>query len=153
MIVLSIILLLVTLGVQLYLRSFVYQGSRVIFWSSPIILGIYLSYLSYLQYLSWSSSELTKFFLPPYISYDYFLFYVGTRIWSPYIVSFIFALVVLLVLYFINKYFQERFFYKEEIYIISLCVFLVGHPLWIGYIFLVVIIYFLYNLVLFLITR
>ncbi len=105
------------------------------------ILGILIGiiYLIFSQYKVWQSDNLTKLFLPPYRSVNYFLFYVFTRFFLPYLISFFTALVFIFLINYFNKKYEERFFYPEEIYFGTIAIFLTGYPNFIFYLVLMLI--------------
>lgn len=90
------------------------------------------------QYLIWQKSDISRFLLPPYQPFSYFFNYVSYRFLLP----FFFPLGVALAFYFLtklfNRVFKERLFYPQEPLFIFYGIILVGHPLWILYIFLVI---------------
>jgi len=96
-----------------------------------------LSYLSRSQFFLWQENPISKFLIPPYKSLDYFIYYVGTRFWLPYLISLIIALLVLWIALIFNKRKGGRFFQKEEPYLLALAIFATGHPGWIVYFLLV----------------
>lgn len=107
---------------------------RVIFLAAALSLFGYAAYLSWQQYYAWINNDLTKLFLPPYASLDYFIFYVRTRFFNAYLLSLAAGLGGAFAAYFLNKRFQDRFFEKIEPYLLGTALFLVGHPGWIFYI-------------------
>lgn len=100
---------------------------RVFVFSIIFIFG-YLIYLSYQQYQNWSQGEISKFFLPPYQGIGYFIFYVGTRFFAPYLVSLIAAFLFIYAAKRYNQKYEERFFYPEEYWLGATSIFLVGYP-------------------------
>lgn len=123
-----------------------------IFWGSVVWIFILLFYQSFLQHKAWSQNELSRYLLPPYRPIFYFIFYVGTRFFAPYIVSFSAAFLFSRIARAYNRRYGEKFFYPEEIYWGAVSLFLVGHPGWLFYIIALIIVYLiiqlLYNLVL-----
>lgn len=101
---------------------------RVVWIISILAIFGLLTYWAVLQYKLWGSSELTKHLLPPYRSFGYFYSYVGKRLFAPWFISLVFALVVSRTAKRLNKRFGERFFEREEIELISLGIFLTGYP-------------------------
>ena len=87
-----------------------------------------LTFWAILQYKLWGSSDLTKLFLPPHQSFGYFYSYVGKRFFAPWLISLLFAIVVSRTAKHLNKKYGERFFWNEEIELISFGIFLVGYP-------------------------
>lgn len=170
----SLGILILSLGAQIILRSFgigsrfkstnnnpnlqiykkVYSDAPIckafgyIFFFSIFVVFVLLSYDSYLQYSAWSQNEVTKLFLPPYQPINYFLFYVGMRFFGPYLISLVFAFLFFVVAKYLNKKYQERFFYEEEFFIGALAIFLIGYPLAIFYLIGVISIYLLSHFIL-----
>lgn len=177
----SLVILFLTLGAQIILRSFgngrglirkwslrgrsPKQSSRLlrlwlamtekkrselifkwIFFTAIILIFGFLSYQSYQQYQIWSQDELSKFLLPPYQSINYFLYYIGVRFFVAYAISLLAALVFIVAAKFLNKKYDERFFYQEEFYLGAIGLFLSGHPGWLFYIIAVILIYLLIHL-------
>src|SRR3989344_2401061 len=105
----------------------------LIFLTAAVIMFVYASYLSWQQYQVWHNNELSKLFLPPYQSFDYFIFYVRTRFFNSYLLSLAVGLAGLLAAQFLNKRYQERFFETAEPYLLGTALFLSGHPGWILY--------------------
>ena len=157
----SLGIFILTLGAQIILRSFgiklrnykflrIYERKifKYIFCFSIFAVFSFLFYDSYLQYSVWSQNEVTKLFLPPHQPINYFLFYVGMKFFGPYLISLIFAFLFFFVAKYLNKKYQERFFYEEEFFIGALAIFLIGYPLAIFYLIGVISIYLLAHFVL-----
>lgn len=104
-------------------------------------------YLSWQQYLVWKSNDLSKLFLPPYQNWDYFVFYARTRFFNPYFLSLFIGLVFLWAAKIFNKKYQERFFEPIEPYLLATSIFLIGHPGWIFYLIILLIISLISSLV------
>lgn len=84
---------------------------------------------SYDQYIIWKiGGGISSYLLPPYQDISYFLFYAGTRFIAPALFAFLLALIFLFVMRFVNKKFQNRFFYEDEPYIAVLGILAVGYP-------------------------
>lgn len=94
---------------------------------------IILIYNTYVQFITWRAHEISKYFIPPHNSINYFLFYVGMRLWLPYAISFTAGLLAFGAAVFLNKRFGGRFFEQEEPYYIAMGFFVSGHPGWIAY--------------------
>lgn len=137
----SLSFLIFAFGAQIILRSFsngaIADYSRkfykYIFFFSILLVFSFLFYDSWQQYNVWLNNEISRFFLPPYTGIGYFLFYVGVRFFGPYSASLILAFLFFVVAKYLNKKYQERFFYKEEFYVGALAIFLIGYPLAIFY--------------------
>lgn len=85
-------------------------------------------YFSWLQYQVWTVSPVMRFVLPPHSGIGYFLTYVASRFFYPWILSGLAAFLTAKLAERFNKKFGDRFFEKEEIKLISLGVFLSGWP-------------------------
>lgn len=131
---LSMVLLGLTLGAQVILRSFSVRHLRIIIATSFVVIFGLASYLSYLQYAFWHTLQFQKYFLPPYRSISYFLGFAFSRIIGPWVIAFFAALVFGYAAYALNKRYGERFFEKEEPMLFGLAVFLTGYP---GFLFYV----------------
>ncbi|MEK7593224.1 MAG: hypothetical protein AAB464_00700 [Patescibacteria group bacterium] len=70
------------------------------------------------------------------------------KFFGPYLISLIFAFLFFFVAKYLNKKYQERFFYEEEFFIGALAIFLIGYPLAIFYLIGVISIYLLAHFVL-----
>ena len=103
------------------------------------------TYNSLLQYSAWGEGELTQYLLPPH-NPTYFFFYVFMRIWTPYMVSAIMALLILWGLPVINKRCDGKFFEEGENYLAAIVVFLMGHPGWLFYLLEIVGVYLVWHL-------
>lgn len=139
----GLIILVIILGTSLFKkgRSFLARYGRRIGLAIIALVCAALILLSYLQYHTWKQNSLGKFFLPPFQSWDYFLFYVGSRFFAPYGISLSVALLFIFIASWANNKYHERFFEKEEIYLAAYSVFLVGYPGVLVYIPLVLIAY------------
>lgn len=141
-------ILVLLLGAQLRWRSFLVLHARKMFWLMIALTALVLLYESQQQFVTWATATPpARYLVPPYQSLGYFLFYIFYRIWAPYIVSGLMAAIVLIATIYGNKRFGQRFFYSEEPYLIALSFFIIGHPLWIGYLFLTIVAYCIYMLI------
>lgn len=125
---LSLVLLGLTLGAQVILRSFSVRHIRIAISTSCVAIFGLVAYLVYLQHALWSAHPLGKFFLPPHRSIDYFWDYVLSRIIGPWAIALFAACVAGYIAYALNKRFHGRFFEKEEPFLFALAVFLTGYP-------------------------
>lgn len=135
----SLAILILVLGLQIIRRFgglFGYRSISIfksIFILSVVLIFILLFYNSFQQYQSWSQNEVSKYLLPPHQSINYFIFYVLTRFFGPYLISLGAGLIFLLLAKILNKKYDERFFYPEEYYLGGISIFLTGHPGWLFY--------------------
>ena len=121
-------ILMLTLGAQLFLRSFLVAHIKKIFWGSVALMTGYLGYVSWMQYSVWKNNPATAMLLPPHEPLSYFIQYVGMHVWSVYIISFLGALLFYYAFGAINKSFGGKFLYPGELWVGSLALFLVGYP-------------------------
>ena len=134
-------------------RYFLKRYSRLIFLAAIVIIFSLGSYYGFRQYTAWLSDPLGKFLLPPYQDIGYFAFYSLTRFFAPYLVSFVFALLILWVAVAFNKKSDGIFFEKEEPYLAAISLFLVGHPGWLIYLIALILIYFILHTSYFILQR
>ncbi|MEX2054502.1 MAG: hypothetical protein WD883_03100 [Candidatus Colwellbacteria bacterium] len=127
-------------------RAFLARHARASFWYLVALVAGIGVYTVWDQYQLWEAGGLSKLLLPEYQG-NYFYFYALTRILAPYLLSFIFALVLLWVLPWINKRSGGRFFEAEEPYMAASAVFLVGYPGWLFYIPLLIGLYLFWHLI------
>jgi hypothetical protein len=124
-------ILILSFGASLYRRrSF---GNNIlifkrIFLTAIILIFILLFHQSYQQYQIWSQNEISQYLLPPYQNIGYFVFYVISKFFAPYLISLAAALTFLFSAKIINKKYDERFFEPEEPYLGALVIFLTGWP-------------------------
>jgi len=118
-------------------RSLLARYHWRVFSLSVFTLFSYAAYRGFLLYRATYEHPIGKFF-----DIEYFLiFRVGVQFFAPYILSFITAILFMLVAARYNKKYAERFFEKEEIKMGGLSLLLVGHPGWIFYFPLVIFVY------------
>lgn len=117
------------------------RGYFYIFIISIFIIFGMLFYQSYQQYQVWSQNEPSKFLLPPYQTLNYFVFYVFMRFFVPYLISLIAAFLFFFAAKILNKKYEERFFEPEEFWLGVLAIFLMGHPGWIFYAVIFILVY------------
>jgi len=131
---LPLVYLLITAGLVLgLLKSKNFTRPAVV-----VVIGLELikaALLIFGTYYLWSHNNISKFLLPPHRSVGYFISYVSYRFILPFAFSLLAALLVFLAVKFINRSFQERLFYSDEPGFIFYGIIVVGHPLWIFYLF------------------
>lgn len=103
-------------------------------------------YITYLQFMVWQNNPFSKYLLPPHASFQYFASYAFMHFWAPYLVSGIIGLMGFWVAGGLNKKFNERFFEREELYFLALGIFLTGHPGWVRYVIVVLLVYMLVSM-------
>jgi hypothetical protein len=79
-------------------------------------------------YRTWASDPFAKFFLPPYRDIEYFISYVGVRLFAPWLLSFLAAMLVSRIAEALDKKYESRFFEPEEIPLMAIGIFLSGYP-------------------------
>jgi len=133
----SLLLLVIVGGMsQLRLgRSFLARHIDSIFYGTVGLVFTFWIYKSIILYLFWLGNEFGKLYLPPYQGLNYYFITILSRFFAPYIISFFIALLFLYVIRWYNRKYENRFFEKEEYYLAALSVFLVSHPGWILYLF------------------
>jgi len=119
---------------------------KYLFAAAIFLIFSFLVFQSFQQYWAWAGNELSKNLLPPYQSANYFIFYVFTRFFAPYLISFAAAIAFLFSAKILNKKYEERFFEPEEFYLGASAIFLSGHPGWLFYVILLLVIYVLIQL-------
>jgi len=130
-------------------RSLLAKYHWQVFFVSALVLFSYATYEGLRLYKATYEHPIGKFF-----DIEYFLiFRVGVRIFAPYLISFLIALLFMWVATRYNKKYDERFFEKEEIQLGGLSMLLVGHPGWIIYFPLVILTYLLIHILYQLIGR
>lgn len=110
-----------------------------VFFASAFMLFSYAAYLGFLLYRATIDHPIGMFFDIEYI----LIFRVGVRIFAPYLISLVVALLFMWVATWYNKKYGERFFEKEEIQLGGLSLLLVSHPGWILYFPFVIFVYLL----------
>lgn len=138
---LALIILIIGFGIQLLTktRSDENRSGFFGFWLfivAVILIFDFAIYQSYEQYISWKSNELTKLFLPPYQNWNYFILYIRTRFFNPYLLSLFFAVIFLYLAKKYNKKYQEKFMEKIEPYLLGISIFTIGQPGWLFYVIL-----------------
>ncbi|MGB9681081.1 MAG: hypothetical protein ACPLXL_00805 [Minisyncoccia bacterium] len=102
-----------------------------------IFLIIYAFSLSGLNYYLWSKGELTQKLLPPYTPLSYFFRYSFQYFYFEILLRLIFSLITFLGIHFLNKKFQQKFFYEEEKYLAALSILILNWPMSFFYLILV----------------
>ena len=146
---LNIALLIAVLGTSLTKRgrSLLAENRKLIFCVAAASLFAFLFIVSALQYRAMAADPFARLFLPPHQSLKYFVIAVAwARIFAPYVTSFLVSLIFLFVSERYNRKFGGKFFERDETYIGSLSIFLVGHPQWIFYLVSLIVLYVLVQL-------
>ncbi len=132
----SVFFLVLFIG-QLWRREWLASKIRYFLGFAVFVMSVIAFQMSWQQYALWLGVEPSKFLLPPYASITYFLQYVLWKFWAPHIVSFVIGFILFMLAKYYNQRRGEQFFYSDELYIIWLSIFLVGHPLWIFYLLII----------------
>ncbi len=125
-------------AIQLWLNLFDSRSSRfgkyakAVRFAGGVLIAAFLAYRSYYLYTDWQANPLTKYLLPPYRSPAYFLGYIFWRVWGPWILAFLAALLAKWSAEFLNRRGGGRFFREEEPEMFAAAVFFCGWP---GFIF------------------
>jgi len=90
-------------------------------------------------YYLWSHNAVSKLLLPPQQKISYFISYTSYRFVLPFLFSLAAALVFFFFVKIINRFFKERLFYSDEPFFIFYGIIVTGHPLWIFYLFAIII--------------
>ena len=119
--------------------------TKFLVWFNAGILTALCLYISWNQYTAWKLHA--PGLIPPHTPISYFISYVGFRVWAPYVISGLCALLWWLVMRLLNKKYEERFFYKDEFICASLALLLVGYPAILLYIIAFFVLYIVWSLI------
>jgi hypothetical protein len=129
MVWLSVTIVIVSIGVQLFLRSFLVRNAKKIFWGVVGIVALFLVYVTSLQYSIWLNDVgVAQFLLPPYQGIGYFAFFALMRIWIPFIASLTLGLLFWWGANRYNAAHSGQFFELEEYALGAIALFVVGWP-------------------------
>lgn len=160
-----LLILIIAFGAQIFLRFFNHKKKIILFGkrfginlfkadfpgqlffitAAFLILASNL-FQGYRQYQLWLKDDIAKYFLPPYQSVNYFIFYILARFFAPYLISLVVAIVFLFFAKVVNKRRQNLLFYPEEPYFGALAIFLTGYPGWIFYLVSLILVYLLIHI-------
>lgn len=104
-------------------------------------------FLTFLQYFSFKSAPPGMYLLPPYQPITYFVSYVWLHFWAAPVAAVGFSLVSGFGAWVLNYVGRERFFEKEEIFLLALAGLTSGWPNFLMYLGLTIILMILVNLV------
>ena len=130
----AIIFLSILFLLQLFLPKT--QLNRVgfsFFALSAVLVFGFAGFQSWQQYHIWLAGETTKFLLPPYQTFDYFIYYARYHFFNPYLISLLIGLLFFFGAKKMNKKYGERFFEPVEPYLLLISLFLSGTPGWLAY--------------------
>lgn len=91
-------------------------------------MGAWLTVLSFAQYQIWRANDFSQHLLPPHTPITYFLFYIFTRFFAPYLISLSLGLLFFLLAHLYNSKKKEILLSREELWMIAATIFLVGWP-------------------------
>lgn len=97
-----------------------YKITKIIFWIVLASIIFQSLYLSITHILMWSATTTGRAFLPPLAPWSYSLHYVFIQYCKRNLFTILSSLLFVFVVNYLNKRFKERFFYKEEIYLMGL---------------------------------
>lgn len=130
----GIVLLGILLGAQYVSREVLKRLIRFA-WGAAFVLFLGIStYSAWRQYAVWRAGPATQFLLPPYQPIAYFISYVGTRVFAPWLLALLASILLSRLLAALNKRYGERFFESEETPLFGAAVFFVGYPGFLFYI-------------------
>jgi hypothetical protein len=89
---------------------------------------IFALILSVINYFSWKNNEVSKYLLPPYSSFIYIFRYSWQHYWASSVITILFALIVFWGIKWLNKKFNDTFFYDEEPYLAALGILVTSWP-------------------------
>lgn len=117
-------------------RGFLARHAARIFLYSAGLVFAYLIYLSFLQFRAFQTGPL-GLTLGTGSGLRWFLGYIQTHFWNDYLVSLPFAILFVIIAYYFNRKYQDRFFEREEPFLAALGILLTGYPAFLFYIVLV----------------
>jgi len=110
-----------------------------------VFLFLQAGFLTFLQYFSFKSTPPGMYLLPPYQPITYFLSYVWLHFWAGPVAAVGFSLVSGFAAWVLNYLRGERFFEKEEIFLLALAGLTSGWPNFLMYLGLAIILMILVN--------
>jgi len=108
------------------------SASRLFLYSAGAIF-LYLIYIAFLQFKAFQSGPL-GLIIGSKEGFLWFLNYSRLHHWNEYLVSLPIAILFALIARFFNNKYNERYFHKEELYLIALVILLIGYPGFLFYI-------------------
>lgn len=132
-------ILALTAWLQMYRRPLLERLASRIFLYSAGLAFVYLIWIAYLQFRAFQGGVLGLTLGRP-DTFLWFLGYVRLHFWNEYLLSLPAAILFALIAGYFNKKYNERFFEKEELYLIALGILLTGYPAFIFYIPLVLLV-------------
>lgn len=115
------------MGAELVSRPFFVKRAGSLFVGGVFLVFLQSIFLSLRQYEIWKSGPLAQFLLPPHQT-GYFFSYIGYKIFTPWLLSLLAAVLVARAAEYWNRRSGDRFFEQEEIWFIRFGFFLTGYP-------------------------
>lgn len=148
MTVLAIFLLTLLFLLQIFLPKTRADLGRLGFLIVAIVIILIFGFAffqSWQQYQLWSAGGQTMFLLPPYQSFDYFIYYARYHFFNSYLVSLLIGILFFFGAKKLNQKYDGRFFEEIEPYLLLVSLFATGTPGWIAYLFVFFAVYFFAN--------
>lgn len=101
---------------------------KKLIFSYILLLILFALRTSFLNAWLWSQNPISSYLLPPHTPLEYILHYSWQHYLFEPVVSILFALAIYEGIYFLNKKFENRFFYKEEKYLAALGILATAWP-------------------------
>ena len=124
---LSLAVLVVTLALEFFRARLLVRHASRIFLYGTFLIFVYFIYIGFLQFVAFKSGVLGSI-LGTKGTFLWFLDYVRLHYWNDYLISLPVAILFALVGYYFNKKYNERFFEKEELFLIAIGILFVGYP-------------------------
>ncbi len=115
-------------AMQIFRARVIEKFAKIAFFLATSVALGEVAWNSVSLYRSWAEGLATRFFLPPYQSLGYFYYTIGTRFIAHTLLALLAAIIVPRVAEWLNKKYDERFFYREEFWLMRLGIFAVGYP-------------------------
>jgi len=119
--------LTIVLFLQIFERDFLKRSIRLIAFGAFVAVVLYWTYISVLQYQAFEGGPL-GYTLHTTDGIRWFFGYVRLHYWNTHLISFIAAILLILIAEYFHKKKGKIFFEDEELYIAALGIFLVGYP-------------------------
>ena len=131
----SVVVLAGTAVVEFFRRAWLKKHASRIFLYAVFVVGTYLIYVVFLQFQAFLSGPLGFIKSDGFLNFvTYTLGYARLHYLNDYLISFLAAILFALIGGYFNKKYNERFFEKEELYLLALGILLTGYPGFIFYI-------------------
>ncbi len=132
--VIAISFLIILFVLQLFLPKSRFNRVGFLFLSVALTLIFsFAVYNSWQQYQLWQGDATAKFLLPPYQTFDYFVYYARYHFFNPYLISLMIGILFFFGAKKMNERFAGRFFEPIEPYLLMISLFVSGTPGWFFY--------------------